>query len=468
MNDPDSETAPVVGSVPGIGASSGGSNLDAVEEGALDPRAILEQWAIGTSGGAYMAGLENRPVIERTQGSYLYDTKGNAYLDFGSGQMGGALGHNHPKIAASIRESAERAIHSTNTYLNVDRLRLHEKLGKLLTAPLQKSLFLVTGSDSVEAAVDLARKATGGTEVLSFHTGLHGSTSFVTRSLSFAWERKRHAINAPSIAPILAPHCYRCPVKQTFPSCDYLCLEVSLELADAHFPAKPAAIVTEPIMSAGGIIEPPPGYMQELRKAADERGMLLVNDEAQTGLGKTGRVWGHEHSGVVPDVMAVSKHFGGGVPISAVCATAVAADAAVENGYFATRSHATDPLLCAAGSASLDILVDEDIPGKAAAIEARIKEHFTELGNDCELVGDIRGRGVLLGIELVEEREHKTPANAAAQHVLDYCQRAGLILQLRGTQGDRNVLRLVPPMTASAADVDKALNILSEAILDAR
>jgi len=434
----------------------------------LNARAILDQWAIGTSGGAYMAGLEGRPVIERTDGSYLYDTDGNAYLDFGSGQMGGALGHNHPRIAASIRESAERAIHSSNTYLNVDRLRLHEKLGKLLTPPLQKSLFLVTGSDSVEASVDLARKATGGTEVLSFHTGLHGSTSFVTRSLSFAWERKSHALNAPSIAPILAPHCYRCPVQQTFPACDYLCLQVSLELADAHFPAKPAAIVTEPIMSAGGVIEPPPGYMQRLRQAADERGMLLVNDEAQTGLGKTGKMWGHQHSGVVPDVMAVSKHFGGGVPISAVCATAAAADMAVGNGYFATRSHATDPMLCAAGSASLDIIVDEDIPAKAVAIEKRIKDHFAQLARDSELVGDIRGRGVLLGIELVEDRERKTPANAAARNVLDYCQRAGLILQLRGTQGDRNVLRLVPPMTTSTADVDKALNILSEAILRAR
>ncbi len=439
-----------------------------VGSASLDPSAILDQWAIGTSGGAYMAGLEGRPVIERTEGSYLYDTQGNAYLDFGSGQMGGALGHNHPSIVASIRKSAERAIHSSNTFLNVDRLHLHEKLGKLLTPPLQKSLFLVTGSDSVEASVDLARKATGGTEVLSFHTGLHGSTSFVTRSLSFAWERKRHALNAPSIAPILAPHCYRCPVKQTFPACDYLCLQVSLELADAHFQAKPAAIVTEPIMSAGGVIEPPPGYMQRLREAADARGMLLVNDEAQTGLGKTGKMWGHQHSGVVPDVMAVSKHFGGGVPISAVCATAAAADTAVENGYFATRSHATDPLLCAAGSASLDIIVNEDIPAKAAVIEDHIKRHFTLLAKDCELIGDIRGRGVLLGIELVEERERKTPANTAAQHVLDYCQRAGLILQLRGTQGDRNVLRLVPPMTTSVADVDKALNILSEAILSAR
>lgn len=433
-----------------------------------DAHQILDQWAIGTSGAAYMAGLENRPIIESSKGSYLFDTEGKAYLDFGSGQMGAALGHGHPKIVAAIRESAGRAIHSTNTYLNSDRLRLHEKLGKLLTPPLQKSLFLVTGSDSVEASVDLARKATGGTEVLSFHTGLHGSTSFVTRSLSFAWERKNHALNAPSISPILAPHCYRCPVQQRFPECDYLCMKVSLELADAHFPAQPAAVVTEPIMSAGGVIEPPPGYMQQLRVETEKRGMLIVNDEAQTGLGKTGKLWGHQHSGVVPDVMAVSKHFGGGIPISAVCASAEVAERAVNEGYFATRSHATDPLLCAAGAASLDIIVDENIPQRAAAIESRIKSAFESLAAENELIGDIRGRGVLLGIELVKDRDSKVPANEEARHVLDYCEAAGLILQLRGTHGDRNVLRLVPPMTTSFEDIDRALSILEEAIKGAR
>ena len=238
-------------------------------------KAILDRWAIGTSGSAYMAGLEGRPVIDRASGSYLYDTGGRAYLDFGSGQMGGALGHNHPRIVQSIRYSTERIIHSTNLYLNADRLTLHEKLGRILTPPLQKSLFLVTGSDSVEASVDLARKATGGTEVLAYHFALHGSTSFITRSLSFAWRRSDHALNAPSISPILAPYCYRCPVAQSYPECDFLCLKTSLELADAHFAGKPAAVVAEPIMSAGGVIEPPPGYMQALRSACDARGMLL-------------------------------------------------------------------------------------------------------------------------------------------------------------------------------------------------
>ena len=428
---------------------------------------ILDRWTIGTTGRSYMAGLENRPVMARGEGSYLYDTDGQAYLDFGSGQMGAALGHNHPRIIAAIEQSLETLIHSSNTFLNEPRLELHEKLGRLLVPPLEKSLFLVTGSDSIEAAVDLARKATGGTEILALQTSLHGSSSFVSRSLSFNWSRRHHALNAPSTSAILSPYCYRCPVASRFPGCEYLCLKTGMSLADANFAGLPAAVILEPIMSAGGVIEPPPGYLEALRRECDQRGMLLIFDEAQTGLGKTGKLWAFEHTGVVPDIMAVSKHFGGGLPISAVCTTAEVAERAVANGYFATRSHATDPVLCTAGAASLDVVTEERLPERAAGIESRIKSAFEAMAKDIGLIGDIRGRGVLLGIELVLDRETRAPANDKARRVLEFCQNAGLLLQLRGTGGDRNVLRLVPPMTSTDADIDRGINILNDALLAA-
>ena len=151
----------------------------------------------------------------------------------------------------------------------------------------------------------------------------------------------------------------------------------------------------------------------------------------------------------MPDIITISKHFGGGLPISAVCTTADIAERAVKNGYFATRSHATDPLLCAAGEESIDIVVDEDMPGKAAHIEKRIKGALAEMATEFELIGDIRGRGVLLGIEFVTDRQKKTPANAEVGKIASYCLEQGLIFQLRGTQGDLNVIRLVPPMIAT-------------------
>jgi 2,2-dialkylglycine decarboxylase (pyruvate) len=425
---------------------------------------IVERWMFPTEKSSYMGGVEDAPVLAKSRGSVVTDTEGREYLDFQSGQMGAALGHQHPRIVAAIERTLKNLMHASNTMLNLPRLKLHEKLGKLLPKPLEKSLFLVSGSDSIEASVDLARKATGGLDILGMHQGLHGSTSYLTRSISFAWKRGKHAAVAPATSSMLTPHCYRCPVGLTFPKCEIQCLKTSMELADANFTSKPAAVIAEPIVSAGGVIVPPPGYFEAVRKACDERQMLLIFDEAQTGLGKTGKMFGYQHDGVVPDIMALSKHFGGGMPVSAVCTSAAIADRAVKNGYFATRSHATDPMACAAGVASLDAIVEEDLPGRAARIETMMKSAFAEMGTRYEIVGDIRGRGVLLGLEMVADRELKTPANREAEAIDRYCLEHGLIAQLRGTgPGRRNVMRFVPPMTTTDAEVERALAILEDA-----
>jgi 2,2-dialkylglycine decarboxylase (pyruvate) len=193
--------------------------------------------------------------------------------------------------------------------------------------------------------------------------------------------------------------------------------------------------------------------------------MLMIFDESQTGLGKTGKLFGFQHEdGVVPDIITISKHFGGGLPISAVCTTAEIAAGAVKNGYFATRSHAADPLLCAAGEESINIVVEEDLAGRAARIERRIKSALAEMSSEFELIGDVRGRGVLIGIEFVTDRQTKVPANDQVRQIADYCFNKGLIFQLRGTQGDLNVIRLVPPMVTSDAEVDRAMSILRDAV----
>jgi len=427
-------------------------------------RDIVSRWMFPTAKTSYMGGLEERPVLEKSHGSTVVDTDGKEYLDFQSGQMGAALGHQHPRIVARITETMKSLLHATNTMLNVERLKLHETLGKLLPPPLQKSVFLVSGSDSIEAAVDLARKATGGLDVIGMHAGLHGSTSYLTRSLSFNWTRRKHSIVAPATSAILTPYCYRCPLKLTFPKCEIQCLKTSMELADANFTADPAAFIGEPILSAGGVIVPPPGFYPAMREECDKRGMLMIFDESQTGLGKTGKLFGFQHEPVQPDIITLSKHFGGGLPISTVCTSAEIAEKAVANGYFATRSHATDPLLCAAGEESLRIVVEEDMAGRAARIEQRIRAALAAMEGEIELIGDVRGRGVLLGIELVTDRVKKTPANAETAAVARYCLEKGLIFQIRGTGPTLNVLRLVPPMTTTDAEVDRAMSILFDAL----
>ena len=211
---------------------------------------------------------------------------------------------------------------------------------------------------------------------------------------------------------------------------------------------------------------PPPGFYAALQSELKQRDMLMILDESQTGLGKTGKLFGFQHEpGVMPDIIVLSKHFGGGLPISAVVTTAAIAERAVANGFFATRSHATDPILCAAGAESLDIVVEEDMAGRAARIEQRIRTALNEMTQEFELIGDIRGRGVLVGIELVTDRERKTPANAEAKEIARLCQQNGLIFQLRGVGDLLNVIRLVPPMTTSDAEIDRAMSIIRDAIV---
>jgi 2,2-dialkylglycine decarboxylase (pyruvate) len=429
-------------------------------------RAISDEWMIPTPEGAYMAGLENRPVMSRAEGVHVFDTTGKRYLDFGSGQMAAALGHNHPRYVAAVQRNLQTISHSTKTFLNVDRLELHRRLGEILTKPLQKSLFLVSGSDAVEAAVDLARKATGGVDVIGLSMALHGSTSFVTRSLTFGWNRRRHQLSAPATSAIFAPYSYRCPVGNCANDCSLQCLKSSLDLAETNFTGKPAAAILEPVLSAGGIVVPPPGYVKMLHDFCHSRGMLLIMDESQTGLGKTGKMWGHLHEEVVPDIMTVSKHFGAGLPVSAVCTSSEIAARAVENGYFATRSHACDPILCAAGVASIDIVQEEKLVERAAAIGRHLNQGLAAMAKEFDLIGEVRGRGVLFGVELVVDRETRLPANEAAQRIVQICQEKGMLVQARGSHGRLNVIRLVPPMVSSDRDVDDGLSILQDALLE--
>jgi 2,2-dialkylglycine decarboxylase (pyruvate) len=239
-----------------------------------------------------------------------------------------------------------------------------------------------------------------------------------------------------------------------------------MELADANLTGKPAAMIIEPVMSAGGIVVPPPGYVKLLKQYCRERSMLLIMDESQTGLGKTGKMWGHLHEEVVPDIMTVSKHFGAGLPISAVCTTTELAERAVEQGYFATRSHACDPITCAAGVASIEIVIEENLPERAAAIEKRVKSAVGAMAERYDFIGDLRGRGVLLGIELVEDRQTRGPANEMCREAVRRCEANGLLVQARGSHARTNVIRLVPPMVCSDDEIDEGLAILDHVFAD--
>jgi 2,2-dialkylglycine decarboxylase (pyruvate) len=250
-------------------------------------------------------------------------------------------------------------------------------------------------------------------------------------------------------------------LRQSFPGCNYACLDASFELLDAQSTGRPAAVLTEPLFSAGGVIEPPPGWLKRLQEKCRERGMLLILDEEQTGLGKLGTMFACDAEGVIPDMITVAKHFGGGVSISAVSTTAEIEEKVVETGYINTHSHSNDPLACAAATASLDVIEGEDMPAKARAIGTRFKGHLEALAQRYEQIGDVRGRGLLMGIELVEDRHSRRPAYALGRAVHRHCFERGLIFSQRR---DGSVLRFVPPMSTTETQIDRAAQLLDDAL----
>jgi len=402
------------------------------------------------------------PILERGSESVVIDTNGREYLDFNSGQMCAALGHNNPKIVAAIKESCDTLIHASSSVLNNKEIQLAKRLGELVPAPLKKSLFLGSGSDSNETAITIAKKYTGGYEVAAPHVNFSG-LSPGSRGVTFAGWHRGYGPTAPGIYAMVAPYCYRCPLGLSYPSCDTACLKTSMELLDAQSSGNLAAVITEPLFSAGGVIEPPKGWLVRLAEAVHERDMLLILDEAQTGLGKLGTMFACEQEGVVPDIMTISKHFGGGIEISAVITTPEIEEKVASAGMVVGHSHTNDPLACNAALASLNLIVDEDLPSKAHKIGVTMKTHLRRLSQKFEVIGDVRGRGLIQGIEFVQDRMSKQPYFALGRAVYERCLRAGLLFSVRR---NGSVLRFVPPFTSTTEQIEQAADILDHAITE--
>ena len=400
------------------------------------------------------------PIFVRGSGSEVEDINGKKYLDFNSGQMCAALGHNHPTITAAIKQACDTLIHAHSSHFNVPEIELAERLGKLMPEPLKKSMFLQSGADANEAAINIARKFTRGFEVASPHVGFHGMSD-TTRALTFAGWHAGYGPLAPGTMAMVAPYCYRCPLRQKFPDCEYACLDTSFELIDAQTTSRPAAVLTEPLFSAGGVIEPPSGWLAELKQRCEARGMLLILDEEQTGLGKLGDMFAFEAEGVVPDIVTLAKHFGGGVCISAVITSAEIEERVTADEFIVTHSHSNDPLACAAGIASLDVVEQDRVPEKARKLGGYLKAKLQGLAERFELIGDVRGRGLLQGIELVHSRETKEPATDAGPRIAAHALREGLIFSVRR---EGSVLRFVPPATTTETQIDHAMEILADAL----
>lgn len=407
------------------------------------------------------------PIFVWGRGSILRDINGKEYLDFNSGQMCSALGHNHPKIVAAIKEACDNLIHSHISLFNDKEIELASLLASISPDGLSKCMFLGSGSDANEGALAIAKTFTGAYEAASPMISFHGQSQ-AARALTFAGWRKGHGPYTLGNYTMFAPDRYRCRFCAGTGDCALDCLDASFEILDAQAERGMAAIITEPLFSAGGVIEPPHGWLRALKDRCEERGMLLIVDEAQTGLAKLGTMWGFEHEGVVPDIFTVSKHFGGGVEISAVVTTPEIEERVAERGFVMNHSHTNDPLPCAAAIASIELILEENLVEVARTIGTYWRHHLLELQEEFELIGDVRGKGLLQGIELVHDRASKQPASELGKAIADHCLTSGLIFSVR--RGG-SVFRFVPPFTTTTAQMDQAREILGSAfraVLDGR
>ena len=402
------------------------------------------------------------PVLVWGRGSVVRDINGKEYLDFNSGQMCAALGHNHPRIVQALEESAATLMHSHMSMFNDREIILAARLAEIAPAGMHRSMFLTSGSDSNEAAMAIAKRYTGGYEFASPAVSFHGMNDS-TRAVTFSGWHEGYGPYAPGHYPILAPYRYRCRFCQERPACDYSCLDTSFELLDAQADGPLAGVITEPLFSAGGVIDLPEGWLRELQRRCQARGALLIVDEAQTGLAKLGAMWGFEQEGVVPDIFTISKHFGGGIAISAAVTTDEIEERASETGLVVGHSHSNDPLPCNAAIASIDIVLEELLVEVAQRLGALWRERLEWLAQRHEIIGDIRGRGLLQGIELVQDRQTREPATAAGRRIGQRCLESGLIMSLR--RGG-SVFRFVPPFTTTEAQLDTAAAILDAAMTE--
>ncbi len=402
------------------------------------------------------------PVIERGRGATVTDVDGRQYLDFSSGQMCATVGHNHPRVVAAIQGSADRVLHLNSRTLSPETIELAERLAALLPPPLEKSIFLSTGSESNEVALKLAKHYSGCFETVGLTKSFHGLTSGAGSS-TYSVARRGHGPALPGFA-LPAPYCYRCPVDSTHPGCDFLCLRVGMALIDAESVGSLAACLAEPIISAGGIIEPPPGYFPALKAACRERGMLLVLDEAQTAFGRVGAMFAFEQDGAQPDILTLSKTLGGGLPISATVTSAEIEERARENGFYHITSHVSDPLPSAVALAVLDIIEEEKLVQAAQEKGAYFKSGLLALAERHEIIGDVRGRGLLVGVEFVRDRESKEPAEEEGDRITQECLKRGLIVSIVRFRGSQSVWRMAPPLVTTTEELDRALDIMDESI----
>jgi len=400
-------------------------------------------------------------VVARGSGAMVEDVDGNRFLDFMAGIAVASTGFSHPEVVRAVQEAASRFLHICGSDFYYDAMAaLCERLAKLAPGPTKKRVFLTnSGTETTEAAIKLVRHATRRTAIVAFHGAFHGrSTGAVSLTSSKARQHAGFGPLLPDVHHVPFAYRYRCRHCGSRDACTLACVSsIEAELFTRHLdPADVAAIFVEPIQGEGGYVIPPNGFMRGLRELCDRHGILLVCDEVQSGVGRTGRMWACDHEGIEPDILLTAKGLGSGMPIGAF----IARESIDEwKGGAHGSTFGGNPVCCAAALATLD-LVEGGLMANAERLGAQLISGARKLAERHEGIGDVRGRGLMVGMELVKDRGTKKPDPDASRRIVETAFQHGLLLLGCG----KSVIRLAPPLVIDEVDVDRGLAMLDDVL----
>ena len=397
-------------------------------------------------------------AMARGAGCTLYDEDGNEYIDFIAGIGVGSVGHCHPHYVEALKRQVERL--TFGSFTTETRARFLELLGSLTPEGLTRIQMFSGGAEAVEAALRLAKAATGKREVIGFWGGFHGKTGGV---LGLLGSEFKHHLGPFMPGQYLSPYadCYRCPLRLRYPDCGIACAEYLRDVIRYQTAGEIAAIIVEPIQGTAGNVVPPDGFLRAVQAIAREHDALVIVDEMLSGFGRTGAMWGCEHDGVVPDIMTVGKGMGGGFPLSGVISTdELTSKKPWSNPSASSSSYGGNPLAAAAGLAALQIIVKEDLVANADRVGRAMLAGLEAMKDKHRCVGEVRGKGLMLGIELVADRKSKEPiAREVTQTLYQECLRRGLVAMTYS-----HAIRINPPLVIREETALAGLAILDEAL----
>ena len=402
--------------------------------------------------------------IKEARGAVMIDLDGRELIDFAGGIGVMNVGHSHPKVVAAIQDQAAKFTHTCfHVAMYEPYVDLAARLNELSPGDFhKKTMFANSGAEAVENAVKVARHATGRPAVIALEGSFHGRT-LLTMTLTSKVKPYKLGFGpfAPEVYRMPNAYCYRCPFGLRYPSCDVACADYLEEFFIGNVaPEQTAAVIVEPIQGEGGFVTPPPEYFAKLQAICKKYGIVLVIDEVQTAMGRTGKLFAIEHWGIAPDVVTTAKSLAGGLPLSAVTGRAELMDGPHVGGLGGTFGG--NPVACSAALAVLEVLLGEGFLARAEALGAEMWRRFEALQRRFEIIGDVRGKGPMLAIELVRDRVKKTPASAETKKLVKLCYEKGLVLIACGNHG--NVIRTLMPLVITDEQLDRGFAILESAL----